>query len=178
MPANKSSIVNLSSFFSGVLVVAFVFASPSPVIQAQPGSFDLKIEQITSGPKHHFFGYIGQCRTIPWNASGRYVLALEIDEIDRLPKPEDAATVTLIDTRNGNKIVRVDRTHAWNPQQGTMFYWHPLAAETQFFFNDRDVESGKVFTVLYDIEKMRRVREYRFHDTPIGNGGVAPDGSA
>jgi len=165
--------VNGDVFFSGVLVVAFVFASPSPVIQAQPGSIELRIEQITSGPKHHFFGYIGQCQTIPWNASGRYILALEIDEINRLPKPEDAATVILIDTRNGNKIVRVDRTHAWNPQQGTMFYWHPLAAETQFFFNDRDVESGKVFTVLYDIEKMRRVREYRFHDTPIGNGGVA-----
>ena len=178
MPANRSPIVNRDAFFSGVLVVAFVFASPSPVIQAQPGSFELKIEQITSGAKHHFFGYIGQCQTIPWNASGRYILALEIDEIDRLPKPEDAATVILIDTCNGNKIVRVDRTHAWNPQQGTMFYWHPLAAETQFFFNDRDVESGKVFTVLYDIEKMRRVREYRFHDTPIGNGGVAADGSA
>ena len=63
-----------------VLVVAFVFASTSSVIQAQPGSFELEIEQITSGTKHHFFGYIGQCQTIPWNASGRYILALEIDE--------------------------------------------------------------------------------------------------
>ena len=178
MPTNRCPIVNRDSLFSGVLVVAFVSASTSSVIQAQPGSFELEIEQITSGTKHHFFGYIGQCQTIPWNASGRYILALEIDEIERLPKPEDAATVILIDTRNGNKIVRVDRTHAWNPQQGTMFYWHPLSAETQFFFNDRDVESGRVFTVLYDIEKRRRVREYRFHDTPIGNGGVAADGSA
>jgi hypothetical protein len=29
----------------------------------------LKIEQLTSGTKQHFFGYIGQCQTIPWNAS-------------------------------------------------------------------------------------------------------------
>jgi hypothetical protein len=145
---------------------------------AEKPSFELKVEQITSGPKHHFFGYIGQCQTIPWNASGRYILGLEIDRIDRMPKPEEAATVILIDTRNDNSILRIDKTHAWNPQQGTMFYWNPLAPETQFFFNDRDVKSGKVFVVLYDVEKNERVREYRYDDTPIGNGGVAADGSS
>ena len=176
--AHRFPTVNRNFFCSRFLAFAFVLVSTSTVIHAQPAPFELKIEQITSGTKHHFFGYIGQCQTIPWNASGRYILGLEIDEIDRLPEPEDAATVILIDTQNENKIIRVDRTHAWNPQQGTMFYWHPLAAETQFFFNDRDVDSGKVFTVLYDIEQKRRVREYRFDDTPIGNGGVAANGSA
>ena len=140
--------------------------------------FALKIEQVTSGTKHHFFGYIGQCRTIPWNASGRYIVGMEIDRIDRLPKPEEAATIILIDTQENNKILRVDKTHAWNPQQGTMFYWNPLARETQFFFNDRDVETGEVFAVIYDIEHKKRVREYRYKDTHIGNGGVAADGSA
>ena len=178
MSTNRLPTVNRGSFCTGVLAFAFAFVSSSLAIQAQPDSVELKIEQVTSGTKHHFFGYIGQCQTIPWNASGRYILGLEIDEIDRLPEPEDSAAVILIDTQDGNKIISVDRTHAWNPQQGTMFYWHPLAAETQFFFNDRDVESGRVFTVLYDIEKMRRVCEYRFDDTPIGNGGVAADGSA
>jgi hypothetical protein len=148
------------------------------VMQAQSDSFDLEIEQITSGSKHHFFGYIGQCRTIPWNASGRYILGMEIDRIDRMPKPDEAATIILIDTHNDNKIIRVDKTHAWNPQQGTMFYWNPLAPETEFFFNDRDVETGKVFTAIYNIEKKKRVREFRYDDTPIGNGGVAADGSA
>jgi hypothetical protein len=138
----------------------------------------LKIEQVTYGTKHHFFGYIGQCQTIPWNESGRYILGLEIDRIDRMPKPGEAATIILIDTEDNNKIIRLDKTHAWNPQQGTMFYWNPLAAETQFFFNDRDVKTGKVFTVIYDIEKKKRVREFRYDDTPIGNGGVAADGSA
>ena len=178
MSANRLATVNRDSFSVGALLLIFLLVPSSPGVQAQSAPFELKIEQITSGTKHHFFGYIGQCQTIPWNASGRYILALEIDEIDRLPEPKDAATVILVDTQDGNKIIRVDRTHAWNPQQGTMFYWHPLAAETQFFFNDRDVESGNVFTVLYDIEKRRRVREYRFGDTPIGNGGVAADGSA
>lgn len=140
--------------------------------------FGLKLEQLTHGDKHHFFGYIGQCQTIPWNASGRYILGLEMDHIDRLPKPEEAAIIFLIDTQDNNKIIRVDKTHGWNPQQGTMFYWNPLAPETQFFFNDRDVGTGKVYVVLYDVEKRKRVREYRYEDTPIGNGGVAADGSA
>ncbi|WP_146397372.1 hypothetical protein [Planctomycetes bacterium CA13] len=98
----------------------------------------MKIELVTSGTKHQFFGYIGPCQKVPWTASGRYIFGLEIDEIDRLPKPDEAANVILIDTQDGEKIISVDRTHAWNPQQETMFYWHPLAAETQFFFNDRD----------------------------------------
>ncbi|MGI9473334.1 MAG: hypothetical protein ACR2NZ_17460 [Rubripirellula sp.] len=176
LSVNRSMIANRHSLFSIVFVFLALFSSSG--IQAQSAPFDLTIEQITSGSKHHFFGYIGQCQTIPWNSSERYILGLEMDAIDRLPKPEDAATIILIDTLNDNRLLRIDRTHAWNPQQGTMFYWHPLAAETQFFFNDRDVSTGKVFTVLYDIEKKQRVREYRFDDTPIGNGGVAADGSA
>ncbi|MCH9022651.1 MAG: hypothetical protein IID32_07780 [Planctomycetes bacterium] len=165
--------------------IAVVLASTCLMAQAQnvlgakePAPIDLKIEQLTSGTKHHFFGYIGQCQTIPWNAGGRYVLGLEIDHIDRLPTPEEFATVILVDTHTDNKIIRLDKSHAWNPQQGTMFYWNPLKPKTQFFFNDRDIKTGKVFTVLYDIEKKKRVHEYKFDDTPIGNGGVAADGSA
>lgn len=160
-----------------LFMLVFVFTSNTK-LQAQSPLFDLKIEQITSGSKHHFFGYIGQCQTIPWNASNRYILGLEIDRIDRMPKPDEAATIILIDTQDNNKILRIDKTHAWNPQQGTMFYWNPLAADTQFFFNDRDVETGKVFTVIYDIKEKKRVREFRYDDTPIGNGGVSADGSA
>lgn len=156
-----------------------VFLMAIPVISmAQTASFELGVKQITSGSKHHFFGYIGQCQTIPWNASGRYILGMEIDRIDRMPEPEETATIILIDTQNDNQILRVDKTNAWNPQQGTMFYWNPLAPETQFFFNDRDVETGKVFTVIYDVEQKKRIQEFRYEDTPIGNGGVAADGSA
>jgi len=156
-----------------VLVVALVV---SEVAHAEQPDFGLQIEQLTKGPKHHFFGYIGQCQTIPWNQNERFILCMEIDAIDRMPEPRDAATICLIDTKQQNRLIRLDKTHAWNPQQGTMFYWNPLEPATQFFFNDRDVATGKVFTVLYDIESKRRVREYRYHDTPIGNAGVAADG--
>ncbi len=57
-----------------------------------------------------------------------------------------------------------------------MFYWNPQAPETQFYFNDRDPDSGKVFTVLFDTSQGaagERVREFRYEETPIGNSGVA-----
>ena len=72
---------------------------------ASAQSLKLKIEQITSGSKHHFFGYIGQCQTIPWNATDRYILGMEIEHIDRLPRPEEAATIILVDTQNDNCLL-------------------------------------------------------------------------
>lgn len=178
MSAKTASIPSSAPANLYLIAVCMLLVGCATGAQTQSSSFELEITQVTSGSRHHFFGYIGQCRTIPWNATGRYILGLEIDHIDRLPKPEEAATIILVDTHNDNAIVRLDKTHAWNPQQGTMFYWHPMASKTQFFFNDRDVKTGKVFTVLYDIEKKKRIREYRYQDTPIGNGGVAADGSA
>jgi len=178
MSDRTSSKMNPAIHYTFLTIWCLHLVLWTPVSLAQPSSFELKITQVTSGAKHHFFGYIGQCQTIPWNATGQYILGLEIEHIDRLPRPEEAATIMLVDTHNDNSIVRLDKTHAWNPQQGTMYYWHPLAPKTQFFFNDRDVKTGKVFTVLYDVEKKKRIREYRYEDTAIGNGGVAADGSA
>jgi hypothetical protein len=140
----------------------------------------VKVTQITHGPRHHYFGYIGQSRTIPWNASGRYLLALQVPFQDRLPGAADAAEICLIDAHAGYSIRVVDTTRGWNPQQGTMFYWNPEHPETQFFFNDRDQRTGKVFSVLFDTAadngRGRRIREYRFDDRPVANGGVAQNG--
>jgi hypothetical protein len=136
----------------------------------------LQVEQITKGPRHHFFGYIGQSLTIPWNQSGRYILSLRTDFHDRMPQPLEAADIVLIDTQDKYRVIEIEKTLAWNFQQGTMFYWNPKHAESQFFFNDRDPKTQHVFTVLYDIEQRRRIREYRFNDVPVANGGVCPTG--
>ncbi len=137
---------------------------------------EIEREQITFGPKNHLFGYIGHVGTIPWNESGRYIVALRTDFVDRMPGPDDAAEVILLDTQNDYEVRVLDTSRGWNVQQGTMFYWNPANPENQFFFNDRDPVTGKVFCVLYDIAEGRRVREYRFDDTPVGNGGVSFDG--
>ena len=138
--------------------------------------FDIEVAQITFGPNHHFFGYIGHARTIPWNESGRYIVALRSGFQDHMPGPKEAADVILIDTKNGYAVRKVDRSLAWNIQQGTMLYWNPARSETQFLFNDRDPDTNKVFTVLFDISEGGRVREYRYDDTPIANSGVAQNG--
>ena len=138
--------------------------------------WDVGITQVTQGPKHHYFGYIGHVRNTPWNGNGRYLVLLRMDFQDHMPAPHEAADVVLLDTKDGNKITVVDQCRAWNPQQGTMFYWNPEAPDTQLIFNDRDLKTNRVFAVLYDIAKRKRVREYRYDDTPFANGGVAQNG--
>ena len=136
------------------------------------------VRQVTRGPQHHFFGYIGHVRTIPWNASGRDIVALRTSFQDHLPTGDEPADIVLLDTQNDYDLRVIAQTRGWNLQQGTMLYWNPSAPETQFFFNDRDPSDGKVFTVLFDIEQGERVREYRFPDTPVANSGVAQQGGA
>lgn len=139
-------------------------------------AFGYEIEQITFGPNNHFFGYIGHAGTMPWNGTGRYILAMRTTFQDHMPEAGEAADIVLIDTENEYAVEKIEETCGWNPQQGTMFYWNPDAADTQFFFNDRDPETHRIFTVLYDIEKRERVKEYRYDDVAFANGGVCQTG--
>jgi len=136
---------------------------------------ELRIRQVTHGPSHHFFGYIGHVGNTPWNGNGRYMVLLRTTFQERMPGPDEAADIVLLDTVDGS-VVKIEETRAWNPQQGTMLYWNPDARDTQFFFNDRDPLTNSVFCVLYDIATRSRIREYRLDDTPAGNSGVAQRG--
>lgn len=138
----------------------------------------LEIRQLTSGPVHHFFGYIGHVQNIPWNQSGRYIVALRSSVRDHLPRGDEPAEIVLLDAEHDYAARVVEKTRAWNPQQGTMLYWNPQSQETEFLFNDRDEKTGHVFAVLCEITPTasRRVREFRFTDVPIGNSGVAQRG--
>lgn len=144
--------------------------------QAAAPDWDVDIEQLTFGPKNHFFGYIGHVKNTPWNLSGRYMAVLRTGFQDHMPAPSEAAEVALIDTRSSNSVTAIDQCRAWNPQQGTMLYWNPKAAENELIFNDRDTDTNRIFAVLYDITQRKRVREFRFEDTPIANSGVAQKG--
>jgi hypothetical protein len=140
------------------------------------------IRQITQGKENHFFGYIGQSKTIPWNGTSNRILALQTSFLDHLPDGDEPAGIMLInlDKPEGDfyRVEKVDQSLGWNPQQGTMFYWNPGKPESQFFFNDRDPKTGKIFAVLFDIDLSKRIHEYRFDDTPVGNSGVCPVGKS
>lgn len=133
-----------------------------------------RVEQLTHGPKHHFFGYDGHQRTIPWSGDGRRILALETTFQDRMPRGhEDAAAIVLIDPET-RQVTKVAETHAWNFQQGTMLYWNPENPAEEFFFNDRRADN-RVFAVRYNLRTGKR-HEYTYPEISIGNGNVAPAG--
>lgn len=104
------------------------------------------IRQLTSPPKHHFFGYYG---IPPWNHSGSQVLCLESDFQDHLPEPHETASIVLIDTRSG-KPRKVGTTSAWNLQQGSMLHWNPIQPESEILYNDRRGE--KIISVVLNVE--------------------------
>ncbi len=160
------------------LFTTFLSCQSTPTTVRQEPAIRLEIEQITRGPQNHYFGYIGHVQNIPWNGSEGYLLSLRVGFHDRMPAADDAADIVLLDTQNDYAARKVDETRAWNPQQGTMMYWNPDAPDTQFFFNDRDPATNRIFCVLFDIEQNRRVREYRFQDTPFGNGGIRQNGGS
>ena len=55
---------------------------------------DRPLESLTRGPRHHFFGYYDK---LPWDSTGRHVLALENAIMDRPPSADDAAVVGMVD---------------------------------------------------------------------------------
>jgi hypothetical protein len=94
----------------------------------------LSAQPVTHGPQFHFFGYYDKP---PWDASGRYLVGLETEFMDRPPTPRDAATIGLIDTARENAWRPLARTFAWNWQQGTMLHWLPAAADRLVCYNVR-----------------------------------------
>ncbi|HEX28910.1 TPA: hypothetical protein ENG04_02375, partial [Candidatus Poribacteria bacterium] len=90
---------------------------------------------VTRSPKHHFFGYYDKS---PWDATGRYMLALEVDFMDRPPTPQDKAVVGLIDLEEDYRWRPLAETYAWNWQQGTMLQWLPSEPERKVIFNARE----------------------------------------
>ena len=81
-----------------------LFLAIPPIILQSEVSENLKVEQITYGEKHTFFGYIGHVQNIPWNKNERYIVALQSTFQDHLPGNGEPADVVLIDTQNNYDI--------------------------------------------------------------------------
>lgn len=164
---------------TGSMLTRRVFSSAwlsAAVRAADEPRFQIDVRQVTHGPSHHFFGYIGHAGNVPWNGNGSYIVALRTSFQNRMPRAGDAADVVLLDTRRGYTVTAIDQSRGWNFQQGTMFYWHPPRPDRELIFNDRDPRTNHVFTVLYDVERRKRIREFRYPETPFGNSGVAQRG--
>lgn len=94
----------------------------------------MALRAITRGPRFHFFGYYDKT---PWDASGRFLLALETGFMDRRPGPDDEAVVGMVDREDGDRFHALAATRAWNWQQGCMLQWVP-GSNNEIIFNDRE----------------------------------------
>ena len=94
------------------------------------------VEALSSGPKHHFFGYYG---VDAWDPSLRYHLALETGFDDHRPVAEDRAAVGLVDRETG-VFKQYAETSAFNLQQGSMMHWIDAGFGAEFTFNDWEGE--------------------------------------
>ncbi len=90
----------------------------------------MKIIKLSTGPKHHFFGYYG---INPWDSTRTHHLALETDFHRRRPSRQDVAAVGLI-SRKTHEFMPYGYTTAFNLQQGSMMHW----IGEEFTFNDWD----------------------------------------
>ena len=118
--------------------------------QTEAPRIECKVRTLTKGPKHHFFGYYGIC---PWNKSGRFLVCLQSDFQDRMPRPGEAASIGLVDSQTG-RFVNVAETRAWNLQQGAMLHWNPLNPERQIIYNDW--KNDDIVSVILDVESLEK----------------------
>src|SRR6266567_4054528 len=81
-----------------------------------------RLSAVTSGPKHHFFGYYDKC---PWNASATLLLAHEAAFNDRPPGAEDKVTIGVVSLGDRNRFQPLATSRAWNWQQGSMLQCLP-----------------------------------------------------
>ncbi len=104
-----------------------------------------KVEPISFGPKHHFFGYYDKS---PWDKREKYVLAKETNFIDSLPSENDKASIGIVDLDNKCQFIEIAQTRAWNWQQGCMLQWMPPNYEKYIIYNDR--HENKFVSIIHN----------------------------
>ena len=150
----------------------------------------LPVVAVTQGPKFHYFGYYDK---FIHDSTGRYLVGLETDFMDRPPTPDDRAVVGLIDAEQDNGWTPIAETRAFNWQQGSMIHWLGTAPDRLIIHNDvegdqfvsrvRDVHSGATRTLPRPVYAVSRQGDQamtlnfaRVHRTRAGYGYCAlPD---
>ncbi len=150
-----SDLVKRRAFLRGAAGLALGSLVPTVAAEEETEQPDYPpVRAVTRGPKHHFFAYYDKC---PWDTTGRYMLAMEIDFHGRQPRLGEALTVGMIDLAEGNKYLPLDTTLAWNWQQGTMLQWLGKATDREIVYNG--VEDGRFIAIVRDVHggKTRRL---------------------
>jgi len=108
--------------------------------------FNAPVKRVTDKSGYHFFGYYDKS---PWDSEDEYMLALQVTFENRPPKPDDTATIGILNPEENYTFESLAVTHAWNWQQGCMLQWIP-GTRRKIIYNDR--EDGRFISVILDIE--------------------------
>jgi hypothetical protein len=126
---------------------------------------------ITTGPKHHWFGYYDK---LEFDPSGRYVLGMEANFQHRTPRPDDVIAVGMVDLADNDRWIELGHTTAWCWQQGCMLQWIP-GSPTRVLWNDRDGSDYVCRIVDVATRVMRTIGHPIYALSPDGRTAIAPD---
>ncbi|QDT36735.1 hypothetical protein [Stratiformator vulcanicus] len=126
--------------------------------------WSLPTRVITTGPKHHWFGYYDKWQFDP---TDRFVLSNEVSFEHRSPRESDSIGIGMVDTGEADRWIPLGTTKAWCWQQGCMLQWVPQREHT-VLWNDR--EGDQFVCRILDTKS----GDQRTVDTPIYS--LAPDG--
>ena len=121
-------------------------------------------------PDDGFEYYYGYYDKSPWDATGRYMIAIKVKQAYKSVAPKEPGEVVLVDTLDGNNILRVGTTHSWNVQQSCMAQWLGPDFKSRLIFND--YRDGHYCSIIFNVEQMQ---EERVLPRPVYD--VARDGS-
>jgi hypothetical protein len=123
------------------------------------------VRPVTHGPQFHWFGYYDKFQ---FDVTGRYLLSLEVNFEHRLPKPNEAVKVGMVDLANGDKWIELGESRAWCWQQGCMLQWRP-GSDCEVVWNDRE---GDHFVC-----RVFNVKTHERRTLPRAIGHLSPDGT-
>jgi hypothetical protein len=159
------SMLSRRTFLGHAALSASILGLQLPRCSASSLELDLPpVRRITSGPKHHWFGYYDKWQFCPQN---RLVLSNQVDFEHRSPTKDDKIAVGMIDTQDGNRWTELGTSNAWGWQQGCMLQWLP-GEKKEVIWNDRD--GDQFVSHIVDVESGSK----RTLPSPIYN--VSPDG--
>lgn len=126
------------------------------------------VQRVT--PKDGFEYYYGYYDKSPWDATGRYMIALRVKQAYKSVAPKERGTVVLIDTRNHNEVIEIGKTESWNVQQGCMTQWLGPDFQTKLIYND--FRNGHYCSIVFNVKDMKEEKVL-----PLPVYDVARDGS-
>ena len=126
---------------------------------------------ITSGPKHHWFGYYDKLQFDP---SARYALGMEVDFEHRAPTPHDVIRVGMVDLSDHHRWIELGESRAWGWQAGCMLQWLPQSAH-EIIWNDRVEDRFVSYILNIETGQKRTLPHPVFTLSPNGRSALTID---